>query len=266
MKVNISHQRRNLDLVATIQSLPVVGDLLGPLIGSILNILGLGSGGPALESVPQVTSEQVEMLFQAMQKAAGGLRNMTSGAAGTLNGVTPPLNRRDFEASTASTSVSLTSQIPAPSSASSTSGTGTSLEALGLPASLAHPTPPVAVPAPPVAPPALPIAPPALPISPSASPSIPSNPPNSPAAPPAAPPAAQKPPVPIGVSPPSAPIPRNAPPMFAMLKAADVISSSSSTSMSSTSTSLAAGTSNVTAPQTIVTSQSAEASASSVPA
>ncbi|KAI0354628.1 hypothetical protein OH77DRAFT_473241 [Trametes cingulata] len=219
----MSLQRRQLEsLLPILEGLPVVGGILAPLIQKVLGILGLEQkGAAAVESV--VDPSQLDALVEALSEATSKIKNAKNSVTG---GAPPSGNKRALamaygeamEYSTAPSNASFTSQYTMSSTATSSSQSATSVEAMGLP------TPGVAH--------NLPIAPPTgnngtAPLSPP----IPINPPNTPVAPPSG---NVRPPLPVGASPPSGPIPRDAPPMFPAFRAADVSSMAPAASASCT--------------------------------
>ncbi|KAI0640089.1 hypothetical protein C8Q77DRAFT_1152992 [Trametes polyzona] len=220
-EMHMSHDRRGIDLLGIIRGLPLVGDILVPVLQQILDLLGINiKGGVAIDSVEGITQDKAAAIAALLAGAAKSLQNVPSvatgaigGAAGAVGGVaggSSAGSKRALETSDATTSTSAfyTSQLP---QSTSTMDSSSSLGEMALPT--------------PAGAPSLPVSPPVNNNGTAPqSPSLPVNPPNTPIAPPATP----KPPVPAGVSPPSGPIPRDAPPMFPAFKAADVSDPSTS--------------------------------------
>ncbi|KAI0334062.1 hypothetical protein GY45DRAFT_1334534 [Cubamyces sp. BRFM 1775] len=257
-----THERRQLEsLLPLLGSIPVIGGPLSSLIDGILATLGLQEkGAAAVESLSSgLTADQTQKILALLGSVTQQIGNATGNA---VNGVVGGNNRARSDAgdtlgSTSSSGSSTASNASYTSASSSffMQPSATSVEAMG-------------VPTPPTAPPSLPVAPPigqngTVP----ASPPLPVNPPNTPNTS-----NAPRPPIPAGVAPPSGPIPRDAPPLFYGIKAADVSatpSASSSASMepcasvSSTMASASASCTSIMTASSSATMMSSSAAASS---
>ncbi|KAI0368881.1 hypothetical protein BV20DRAFT_1053646 [Pilatotrama ljubarskyi] len=214
-ETHMSMQRRQLEsLLPILEGLPIVGPIVEGLMDKILGILGLQEkGAAAVESVtdPSKLDALLAVLGEATKKLKDAKSSVTGGDASAGNKRALAMAYGEaMESSSTPSNASLTSQYIMSSTASSSSAlpSATSIEAMAVP-----PTPgPIRNP---------PVAPPAgnNGTAPS-SPALPVNPPNTPT------PSSgnMKPPLPVGVPPPSGPIPRDAPPMFPAFRAADASS------------------------------------------